>query len=155
MFAGDASAPETGKAIGSVTVRIPRFQLDGTMDLAMAMTSAATMTLKGQALADDSGDCSEPKYAEIVEYIEGRDPFEGYTQLVADASFYEPVGDIPRIYAIGASKVPKLVDNSVLEFSPPLIDGTWWPNASLVTFTIIAGEGAGLTGSAHINYEQE
>lgn len=70
LFAGDASAPETGKPIGSITVKIPRFQLDGTFDLSMAMTSAATMSLQGMALAVDDGSCEgKGVYAEIVEIL--------------------------------------------------------------------------------------
>ena len=53
LFAGDASAPETGKPVGSVTVKIPRFQLNGTADIAMAMASAATVQMQGTALAYD------------------------------------------------------------------------------------------------------
>lgn len=78
LFAGDASAPETGKPVGEITVKIPRFQLDGTFDLSMAMSSAATMALNGTVLAVDSNGCeSDGAYAEIVEVINGRKWYDG------------------------------------------------------------------------------
>ena len=68
LFTGDANATETGKPIGWITVKVPRFSLDGTFDLSMAMSSAATMSLSGTALAVDSGSCNGAGiYAEIVE----------------------------------------------------------------------------------------
>ena len=71
LFAGDASAPETGRPVGEITIKIPRFSLDGQFDLSMAMSSAATMSLNGTALATAANDCEgEGVYAEIVEYIE-------------------------------------------------------------------------------------
>ena len=53
LFEGDANAPETGKPAGEITIKVPRFQLDGQFDLSMAMTSAATIALNGTALAVD------------------------------------------------------------------------------------------------------
>ena len=49
LFEGDANAPETGKPAGEITIKVPRFQLDGQFDLSMAMTSAATIALNGTA----------------------------------------------------------------------------------------------------------
>lgn len=73
LFAGDASHPETGKPVGSIVVKIPRFQLDGTFDLSLAMSSAATVAMNGTALVTESGDCEGSGiYAEIVEVINDR-----------------------------------------------------------------------------------
>ena len=72
LYAGDASAPETGRPVGEITIKIPRFSLDGAFDLSMAMSSAATMSLNGTALATAANDCEgDGVYAEIVEYIAG------------------------------------------------------------------------------------
>lgn len=90
LFAGDASAPETGKPVGEITIKIPRFQLDGTFDLSMAMSSAATMSLNGTALAADTAD-DESVYAEIVEFIEGRKWYDNLVDIVyadEDGEFY-------------------------------------------------------------------
>lgn len=114
LFAGDASAPETGKPVGSVTVRIPRFQLNGTLDLSMEMASAATISLEGTALAYDDS-CDGAKYAEIVEFV-STSVYDGYTALAADADSLE-VGDVPVVYAVGLKKVPMLIDNADLTFT--------------------------------------
>ena len=120
LFAGDASAPETGKPVGSVTVRIPRFQLNGTLDLSMEMASAATISLEGTALAYDDS-CDGAKYAEIVEFV-STSVYDGYTAIVADAEAISS-GDIPVVYAVGAKKVPMLLNNDELTFVPALVDG--------------------------------
>ena len=117
LFAGDASAPETGKPVGSVTVRIPRFQLNGTLDLSMEMASAATISLEGTALAYDDS-CDGAKYAEIVEFV-STSIYAGYTALAADADALA-VGDVPVVYAVGAKKVPMLLNNDELVFTPAL-----------------------------------
>lgn len=74
LYAGDANNVETGKPVGSVTVKVPRFQLDGQFDLSMAMTSAASMSLNGTALAVSDGTCQDNGiYAEIVEILDDAD----------------------------------------------------------------------------------
>lgn len=73
LYAGDSSSKETGKPIGHITIKIPRFQLDGQFDLSMAMSSASQIAMNGTALVTSTSDCEESGvYAEIVEVIEGR-----------------------------------------------------------------------------------
>jgi hypothetical protein len=94
LFAGDASAPETGKPVGEITIKIPRFQLDGTFDLSMAMSSAATMSLNGTVLAVDSNGCeSDGAYAEVVEVINGRNWYDNLKDILVSE-------DDDKIYAI-------------------------------------------------------
>lgn len=100
LFAGDASAPETGKPVGEITVKIPRFQLDGTFDLSMAMSSAATMSLNGTALAADTAN-DESVYAEIVEFIEGR---KWYTNLV-DIVYSDEDDEFYAIFKNGSTAI--------------------------------------------------
>lgn len=121
LYAGDASAPETGKPVGSVTVKIPRFQLNGTVDLAMAMASAATIALEGMALAYDDS-CDSAKYAEIVEFVEVS-PYAGFESLVADGGEELTAGTAPVVYAIGSRKIPMLIDNEDITFEPALEEG--------------------------------
>jgi hypothetical protein len=92
LFAGDATAPETGKPVGEITVKIPRFQLDGTFDLSMAMSSAATMSLNGTVLAVDGAD-GEGVYAEVVEVIDGSNWFDNLKDILVSE-------DDNKIYAI-------------------------------------------------------
>lgn len=85
LFAGDANAPETGKPVGEITVKIPRFQLDGQFDLSMAMSSPASMSLNGTALAVSDGTCEQGGiYAEIVELEYNTAAFTGLKDLVID-----------------------------------------------------------------------
>lgn len=114
LYAGDASAPETGKPVGTVTIKIPRFQLNGTADIALAMASAATVQLQGNALSYDDG-CEGGKYAEIVEVLQVSQ-FDGYTNIVVAADSQE-VGDVPAIYLVGERKTPKLLNNADLELT--------------------------------------
>lgn len=122
LYAGDASAPETGKPVGTVTIKIPRFQLNGTADIALAMASAATVQLQGNALSYDDG-CEGGKYAEIVEVLQVSQ-FDGFTAIVADAESLA-VGDAPMVYLVGAKKTPRLLNNAdeALTFTPALVDG--------------------------------
>lgn len=100
LFAGDASAPETGKAVGSITVKIPRFQLDGTFDLSMAMSSAATISLQGTALAVDDGGCEgKGVYAEIVEIIDGVDILTNLKDVIIDPETAK-AGGTPDVYGL-------------------------------------------------------
>lgn len=85
-FAGDASAPLTGKPVGELIVKIPRFQLDGQFDLTLNMTSAASVALNGTALAVSSGDCEgEDYYAEIIEKETDSDFRTSLKDIVYDA----------------------------------------------------------------------
>lgn len=133
LFAGDANNPETGRPVGEITVKIPRFSLDGAFDLSMAMSSAATMSLNGTALAVDDGSCdNEGIYAEIVEVIDGAHWYDGligfapgveverddtatwaqnkYNGKVTDF----PVGEEFEVYGLYRNAAPSPVDLSHL-----------------------------------------
>lgn len=99
-FAGDASAPESGKPAGELVIKIPRFQLDGQFDLTLNMTSAASIALNGTALAVSSGDCNgEDYYAEIIEKAEGADWRTNLKDFVIDPEHLK-VGEAPVIFGI-------------------------------------------------------
>lgn len=133
LFAGDASNPETGKPVGEITIKIPRFSLDGAFDLSMAMSSAATMSLNGTALATASSDCEgDGVYAEIVEVLNGQKWYTGIQELVPDLdldgfeegdkkdeynmliSSITPNATVVDIYALFADKTPQRVPNYYL-----------------------------------------
>lgn len=108
LFVGDACKASDGQPAGEIVIEIPRFQLDGTIDLAMAMTSPATYALNGSALANGCGCESKPWYAKITEVIfnETEDPFSGYTGIVVDMDNIT-VGDTLGVYAFAVNKTPK------------------------------------------------
>ena len=127
LYEGDANAPESGKPAGEITVKIPRFQLDGQFDLSMAMSSAATMSLNGTALATDAGGCDDTGvYAEIVQVIDGQSLDDVVSELAFDTDYLQ-VGDVPIVYGKTSDGLSITLSNSDLVFDPLLKpDGTMW-----------------------------
>lgn len=101
LFAGDSNAPETGTPVGWITIKIPRFSLDGTFDLSMAMSSAATMSLAGTALAVESMEDCEGKgvYAEIVEVAYNSKVTDGLKDVIVDEDTLK-VGEVPGVFGL-------------------------------------------------------
>ena len=109
LFSGDACKPSNGQPVGEIVIEIPRFQLNGTVNLSMEMSSPSTFELSGKALVSGC-DCGEggSYYARIsrVEIDNGKKRFDGYTKLVAlDEGEYK-VGEKLYVYATGANKKP-------------------------------------------------
>ena len=69
LFAGDQNNMEASTKIGTLTITIPRFMLNGTTDLAMSMTGAAQMTLEGSALAVEDEACDGDGYYAIISKV--------------------------------------------------------------------------------------
>lgn len=69
LFAGNGCQKSKGKYAGKITIEIPRFQLDGTVELTMNPSSAASVSLNGQALASGCSCDGEPQYATITTII--------------------------------------------------------------------------------------
>lgn len=69
LFAGNGCQKSSSKYAGKITIEIPRFQLDGAVDLTMNPSSAATVSLNGQALASGCNCDGEPQYATITTII--------------------------------------------------------------------------------------
>ena len=135
LFAGDANAPETGKPVGEITVKIPRFSLDGTFDLSMAMSSAATMSLQGTALAVDDGSCDgNGVYAEIVEVETGSDVKTGLKAIIVDEES-QAVGAVPEVYGQYKDGHISLIDNTDVTFTPALTDGKF----AAASYTVAVG----------------
>ena len=122
LFAGDASNPDTGKPVGEVTVKVPRFSLDGAFDLSMAMSSAATMSLNGTALAVDDGTCDgEGIYAEIVEVVNSRSEAEDIEGIQVEETELTTAEMTPGYqivtYAIYKNEgYPSILDPSLLTY---------------------------------------
>ena len=130
LFAGDANAPETGKPVGSITVKVPRFSLDGTFDLSMAMSAAATMSLAGTALAVDDGSCDGAGiYAEIVEVETNSNASTGLKEVVIDP---DDLSTLLGMYSDGHISV---IDAAEYKVEPTLTDGKFVEDTEY-TFTI-------------------
>lgn len=120
LFLGDACKASDGKPAGEIVIEIPKFQLDGTVDLAMAMTSPATYSLNGSALANGCGCGSDAWYAKITEVIAGADPYAGYTGIVVDTDTIAknmPIG----VYAFAIGKTPKALSPDQFNSSDPSV----------------------------------
>ena len=149
LFAGDACTPSKGTYVGEVVVEIPRFQLDGTVDLGLNMSSPATFALNGSAYANGCGCDDEPWYAKITEVlVDSDDPYKGYNGIAVLNSEELHVGDKVVIYAIesNSKKMPKLYNGAftaIYDSDKPAID----ENGIIVsgatgTVTVTASDGA-------------
>lgn len=146
LFLGDSCKASDGKSVGQVVIEVPKFQLDGTIDLAMAMTSPATYALNGSALATGCGCDNETYYAKITEVIDNNadDPFYGYTGIVIDNN-YLTQGDTIGVYAFAPGKSPKALTTAQYTVTPAgvVVNGKIGDEAT-GAFTVTAN----VTGSA-------
>lgn len=69
LFAGDNNNVEASTKVGTLTITIPRFMLNGTTDLSMSMTGASQMALEGSALAVESANCDNDGYYAIISKV--------------------------------------------------------------------------------------
>lgn len=129
LFEGDANAPETGKPAGEITIKVPRFQLDGQFDLSMAMTSAATIALNGTALAVDAGGCEDDGiYAEIVQVLTGSTYTSKGIRMIAIDPESAVAGQTPVVYGLYGNGSTGLIPNADLTFEPALSEGKFAAN---------------------------
>lgn len=73
LYSGKVGTQSDATRYGRLIVDIPQFQLDGSQDLSLTATSAATVSLSGQALAVlDGATCEDdPYYGTMTEEIYG------------------------------------------------------------------------------------
>ena len=145
LFLGDSCKASDGKAVGQIVIEVPKFQLDGTIDLAMAMTSPATYALNGSALAVGCGCDDETYYAKITEVIfeDSLDPFYGYTGIIIDNN-YLTQGDTIGVYAFATGKSPRALTTSQYTVSP---------STSVVGGVINATATGEFTVTANVTYQ--
>lgn len=115
VFSGDSSGQLSTK-LGKVVITIPRFMLNGTMDLSMTMTGASQTAIEGSALAVTSADClaDEDYYAIISEVIDNANPYANLKLIAVDAengAIEATAGDKVKldVYAVFATGLPKLL----------------------------------------------
>lgn len=124
IFAGDACAASKGKAAGHITFEVPRFQLNGSQEFSMNMSSNQTMSLAGMAMASESAECDATggKLLRIIEVIDNRDWKADVAHLMADEECCE-VGKAPVIYGEMKNGSLMKIDNKDLTFNPALNEG--------------------------------
>jgi hypothetical protein len=113
LFAGDNNNLEASTKVGTLTITIPRFMLNGTTDLSMSMTGATQMTLEGSALAVESEDCDGDGYYAIVSKVLTNAKITDGLATIGVVAFDERdeiVGQVLTVMGmytgIGAKKIP-------------------------------------------------
>ena len=113
LFAGDASNVSASTKVGTLTITIPRFMLNGTTDLSMSMTGAAQMALEGSALAVESKDCDgDGYYAIISKVITSASVVDGLNTIAVaafadrDEALIEPLKVMGKYEGKGVKRIP-------------------------------------------------
>ena len=91
LFSGDSADVGSATRYGRIITDIPSFQLDGNQDLNLTATSAATISLTGNALGVDSDiSCEEsPYYGTMTEEIFGASRKDSVVALAIENSDME------------------------------------------------------------------
>ena len=120
LYAGSYNKVWNGRPVGSITVKIPRFQLDGTLDLSMAMNSVASTSLSGVALAVENNGCvQDGVYAEVVEIDNYSTPASGLVELMVDPDT-QTAGDIPIVYGLYDDGHISVIEADDYDIDPPV-----------------------------------
>lgn len=134
IFAGDSCNASKGKAAGSITFEIPRFQLNGAQEFQMNMSSNQTMSLSGIALASPSKDCecslAGDELLRVMEVICDYDYRDEIVDLIADLEDAK-VGEEPVFYGIKKDGKPTKVYVTDLTFPEGYVaDGVYTQDAA-------------------------
>lgn len=124
MYSGDVADVGNAERYGRLITDIPRFQLDGSQNLALNATTPATVSLTGSALAVDTGDSCEEDliYGTMTEEIFGAVWQDNVVALApVDSEIEMEATDTYTIgvYAVfGGNTASRLInDNSDLTFA--------------------------------------
>ena len=109
LYSGDAENPSTGTKIGSITIKVPRFLLNGTQELSMSMTGASQTPLEGSALATQAEGCDgEGIYAEIIEVVDGYKWLDNIDDIIINEASDLKGNDDILIYAKVNSSIKRI-----------------------------------------------
>lgn len=87
LFAGEQGS-ET--KVGTVQINVPRFQLMGTTEIALAMDGVSTTPLEGKALVVDLPGCAEDGYyATIIENLNNTNWYDNVTALAISGGDFD------------------------------------------------------------------
>jgi hypothetical protein len=118
----------TSSIIGHIEVDVPRFQLEGSMDISLSSSGAAQIPFSGQALVntDATAGCESGGYYAVVKKFETSANW--YDNLVAFAlegsdaiSLAASETKVLKVYGIYANNSAKLLEASKLKFT---VDGS-------------------------------
>ena len=145
LFSGDPANIGGASKYGRIITDIPSFQLDGNQDLNLTATSAATVSLTGNALGVMSGDSceEEPYYGTMTEEIFGYSWKEDVIALAIENSDIEIAQGGKEQLAVravfGGSVASQRVDAADLTFAVES-GGTY---ASVAPTGVVSGTAAG------------
>lgn len=123
LFSGDTKDVANASKYGRLITDIPSFQLDGNQDLNLTATSAATVSLTGNALGVESGDSceEEPYYGTMTEEIFGANWKDDVVALAienADIELANSATETLIVRAVyGGAVASARIDNSNLTFT--------------------------------------
>lgn len=145
LFSGDPKNVGSASKYGRIITDIPSFQLDGNQDLNLTATSAATVSLTGNALGVMSGDsCEEaPYYGTMTEEIFGYSWKDDVIALAIENSDIEIANGGSEQLAVravfGGSVASQRVDAADLTFAVE----TGNSYASVAPTGVVSGTAAG------------
>ena len=122
LFAGDAKAG-SGTKVGSVVIKVPRFQLNGSQEISMTMTGASNTAFEGSALAVEEDGCDgKAYYAEILEILFNARWYDNVRSIqIEDSDATVSAGALNGalnmgldVYAIYTNALPKKISNDII-----------------------------------------
>lgn len=123
LFSSDTKDVANASKYGRLITDIPSFQLDGNQDLQLTATSAATVSLTGNALGVESGDSceEEPYYGTMTEEIFGANWKDDVVALAienADVELTAGAQETLIVRAVyGGSVASARIDNADVTFA--------------------------------------
>ena len=90
LYSGGSCDIETSTLAGKVTIKVPRFMLNGSQELSLAASGVANTSIEGTALASGCAGCSgDGVYAEIIQVMANRTAENGFTGIVVEDAVRE------------------------------------------------------------------
>lgn len=141
LFAGDACNVTSATQIGQLTIKVPRFQLNGSQELSMSASGISNTSFEGSALASGCTGCDDNGvYAEIIETIFNALWYDNYVGLMFEDEDAEMTvgGTLPEtvVYAIPSSGSPLKIDNTIISTKEETADKD---KKTQLVFSITAG----------------
>lgn len=122
LYSGGSCDIETSTLAGKVTIKVPRFMLNGSQELSLTASGVANTAIEGTALASGCAGCSgDGVYAEIIQVMENRTAENGFTGIVVeDAVRDASKGDKLElnVYACPVDAAPIKLNNDQFTVAP-------------------------------------
>jgi len=117
LFAGTACAASKGSNVGEVQYVVPRFKLDGQLNLTMAMSSNQTQSISGKILSSDAG-CGMDggTLCEIIKVIKGDQWYDKGVSLEHDADLKVAAGEPLGLYLAYSDGGAKEITSSEISY---------------------------------------